>query len=736
MNNIKSFYILKDEILKFISLKKFLQFFKYSNKYHKLFELEPKKYELYNTIKKDFETINENYQSEMLTYITHISRIQKNISNDLIIDNYFHFLLSQKNIYVEYNNIYFHTLLEYLNNKEYSGTLIVKLEEPKLDLDKRSTIEIKSQNFFLEIHFYMKWIDREKKENVDYFKKFLDEKIIGENTKNKVKKILFFEDINLNEEKYENFFFDELYEFPNALFNIQSNYFDDNIYWSQLDRFSKLKLIINEIMKETETNINEETINNNIINKDKINNNNISDIPTNEFKQENIITDKYTNKEYITNINHLNANILSVRQLNNFILDFRKNKINIASEFFNAYNIEEKNLKNNIPTQLTLINFSYEKNKEYFSELNNKVNNLTIIQRIYKYTPYPFYLSPNIHNLQVLKLERINILEENLVLIIKNNPLLEIFEIHKNYTGYIFGYNLAFALRNLNYLKSLRTESFWFKENITNFACDDLINKQENEFYKFFQSKSLIDLRMDNETNINIKTLNENLPNLIHLSIENSNILTENNNNGINTISINDNCTSIRNRYKKKLSEKLSSQNNKNSQFTNSGNNILFNKLRDLYLGGVKNIDEFIIKMGTINKIEDLSLDYFEPNFFNTLLKYGKYFTNLDVLYIYPKLDEKIIKSIDMINLIKDLHFFQKITSLTICFFYINENLVNTLYDELIQLPLLYKLKIYVKNSSEEEKELIKNKINGIKNLSIYKDFFTITYIFLDKKFI
>ena len=85
--------------------------------------------------------------------------------------------------------------------------------------------------------------------------------------------------------------------------------------------------------------------------------------------------------------------------------------------------------------------------------------------------------------------------------------------------------------------------------------------------------------------------------------------------------------------------------------------------------------------------------------------------------------------------MVKDLHFFQKITSLTICFFYINENLVNTLYDELIQLPLLYKLKIYVKNSSEEEKELIKNKINGIKNKSLYKDFFTITYIFLDKKF-
>ena len=729
MNNINSFYILKDEILKFIPLKKFLQLFKYNKKYQKLFELEPKIYELYNNIQKGFEPINENYQNEMLSYIPHLTRIQKNISNDVIMKYYFHFLLSQKRIYAEYNNIYFPVLLEYLNSKEYSGTLILKLEEPKLDLDKRPKIEIKNQNFFLDIYFHMKWIDREKKENIIYFKKFLDEKIIGENTKNKVKKIIFFEDLNLNEEKYENFFFDELYEFPNALFNIQSNYFDDNTYWSQLDRFSQLKLIINEIIKENE--IDDEIINNNI-NKDI---NNISNTKTKDFENENKIIEKYKDIEYISKINNLNENILSIRELNNFILDFRKNKINIASEFLNAYFLEDKNLKNKLPTQLTLINFSYEKNKEYFSEFNNKVNNLTIIQRIYKYTPYPFYLSPNIQSLKVLKLERINILEENLVLIIKNNPLLENFEIHKNYTGYIFGYNLAFALSNLNFLKSLMTESFWFKENIPNFICDDLINKQENEFYKFFKSKSLIDLRMDNETNISIKTLNENLPNLIHLSIENSNILRENDNNNTNTIQINSDSNSIRNRYKKKLSEKLNSRNNNDSKLNHSRNDKLFNNLRDLYLGGVKNIDEFIINMATINTLEDLSLDYFEPNFFNTLLKYGKNFTNLDALYIYPKLDEKIIKSIDMINFVKDLHFFQKITSLTICFFYINENLVNTLYDELVQLPLLYKLKIYVKNSSEEEKELIKNKINGIKNRSLYKDFVTITYIFLDKKF-
>lgn len=269
MNNIKSFYILKDEILKFISLKKFLQLFKYSNKYHKLLDIEKKIYQLYSNIQKDFEPINDNYQNEMLSFIPHLTRIQKNISNDLTTKYYFHFLLSQKKIYVEYNNIYFPELLDYLNSKEYSGNLIIKLEEPKLDLDKRPNIEIKNQNCFIDIYFYMKWIDREKKENLYYFIKFLDEKIIGENTKNKVKKIVFLEEINLNDEKYENFFFDELYEFPNALFNIQSNYFDDYTYWSTLDRFSQLKFIINEIIKENEIDINDELINNNI-NKDVI----------------------------------------------------------------------------------------------------------------------------------------------------------------------------------------------------------------------------------------------------------------------------------------------------------------------------------------------------------------------------------------------------------------------------------------------------------------------------------
>ena len=88
-----------------------------------------------------------------------------------------------------------------------------------------------------------------------------------------------------------------------------------------------------------------------------------------------------------------------------------------------------------------------------------------------------------------------------------------------------------------------------------------------------------------------------------------------------------------------------------------------------------------------------------------------------------------------MINLVKKIHYFEKLTTLIIGFFYINENLINELYDQLIKLSLLTKLKIYVKNSTIEEKEMLQNKINEIKIKSANKQYFTITYIFLDQKF-
>ena len=735
MNKIKCFYLIKGEILFNLPLKRVLQLFKSSTKYLNLLQLSPKIYELYHNIKKDFELYNPRLYNNMLTYIVHFSRIQKNISMNILQDYFFRFLLEQKTIKAEYDNVYFEPLLIYLNSKKYYGTLIIELSEPKIDLNIRPNIEINNQKFFLEINFNMKWIDREKKENMDYFRNFLENKIIGKNTRNKVTKIHFFEKINLSEEKYENFFFDLISLFPNALFNIQSDYFDDEIYWSELDKFSSLKIIINEIIDKKEIQSDKSTNNNNI---------NIN------VQNDNNLLNKIQKEEYLTKIKKLNDNILSIKELNDFTLDFRKNEISIVKQFFDVYKSQKQNnnYKNQIiPSSLTLINFKYENNKEYFSELDNNIDTLQVIQRIYKNTPYPFFISPNLKSLQNIYLERINILEQTLVSIVNNNPLLEIIEISKNYTGYVYGYNLALALSKLNYLKSLNTEFFWYKDNIPNFHDNNLINKQENEFFKFFTSKTLLHLSLSNETNININTLNQNLPNLITLSMSFSNILEENNYNNFdsnikdniiskkNSCEIKDNTNkfSIRNHYKKKMSQDINKINDIN-EFNFSQNEKFFSRLRELSMTIIENSDEFFKKIAFFNSIENLYLDDFPITFMDTFVKYGHYLNNLDILYIYPDLSRKIHPH-EMENLVKNLHYFNKLTVLTISFYCINENLVNLFYKELIRLPLLNRLKIIVKVSSDENKEILKKIINKIKTQNFNSKFLTITYNFLDIKY-
>jgi len=810
MNKIKNFYLIKDEILLYLPLKQVLKIFKINKRYRNLLKLYPSIYELYYNIQNDFEP----YDDEMLSYIVHFSLLQKHLSDNLLIEYYFRFLLTQKKIAVKYDSIHFGPLLNYLNSNKYKGTLRVKLTEPKLDLDIRPNIEVKGENIFLEIFFNMKWIDNEKKDNIDYMKKFLDEKIVGEETRGRVKKVEFGEYINLNEETYEDFFFEEISKFPNALFNIQSNYFDDNAYWSDLDKFFELKFIINDIIDKKENlgeennkkklkynniikendscsknninNANKIIINDNkkdedqkidknensIINKkdiisinnDNLNLNNINgidDILIINTKNENkniiniINEDKFMedfqDEEFITKVNRLNKNILSIRELNNFVLDFRKNKIAITDEFFSIYKNKEKT-KNKIPSQLTLINFIYEKDKEYFGELNNQINSLEVVQRIYRNTPYPFYISSHLQSLKVLKLERINILEENLVTIVNCNPLLEIFEIHKNYTGYVFGYNLALALSQLKYLRSLATEFFWYKDYVPDFKTNELVNRQEHEFFKFLTSKTIKHLSLFNETNINILTLNQNLPNLVSLSVESANILDDNSNknkeiNSINSTNIKKEDTfkyknsgeitnkrfSIRNQYKKRMSAPLIETNYK-KEFNYSESDRLFHKLRDLSIILTKNSDEFFKRMAFFNKIENLCVNDFEMDFFDTFVKYGYYFNNLDSLYVRPNFTDRI-KSNESEKLVKNIHYFKKLTLLEIGFYCVNENLVNLLYDELTKLPLLQRLSIIVDISSDENKEILQNKINQLKTQNFNSKFLTISYYFWDKKY-
>ena len=340
MNKIKSPYVLKDIILQYLPLKSFLLLFKISRRYRQQFHIYPSIYELYHNIQTDFEPYNEHIENEVLSYIVHFSRMQKHLSDSLLKEYFFRFLLGQKTILVDYDSANFGPLLNYLNENKYSGTMIIKLGEPKLDLSIRPNVEIKGQNFFVEIYFNIKWIDKEKKDNIDYIKMFLKEKIIGEKSRNSVKKIQFGEYINLNEEKYEDFFFEELTMFPKALFNIQSNYFDDVGYWKDLDRFYKLKFIIEEKLENEIEKNNENKKSKNII-KDLINTN--INKKANENNSSNIIANKY-------NLSHRNIRSISryykEKKLMNKKIEEEKNKENENNIINN--NKEKKKVKKSL----------------------------------------------------------------------------------------------------------------------------------------------------------------------------------------------------------------------------------------------------------------------------------------------------------------------------------------------------------------------------------------------------
>ena len=138
--------------------------------------------------------------------------------------------------------------------------------------------------------------------------------------------------------------------------------------------------------------------------------------------------------------------------------------------------------------------------------------------------------------------------------------------------------------------------------------------------------------------------------------------------------------------------------------------------------------------MAFFNKIENLYLESFEAEFLNTFVKFGYYLNNLDALYVSPDLSDRI-KPAQSEKMVKIIHYFKKLTIFEIGFYCINENLVNLLYDELTKLPLLQQLKIIVDISSEENKAILQNKINQLKDNKYNSKYLTITYNFLDKKF-
>ena len=237
INRIKSLYILKEKILDFVPIKTKLKIFQRSSmKMLNSLQLNPDIYELYYYIKRDFEAYDDYIENDMLSLIFHLSLLKNNISLSNIKEYYFHYLLEQDNISVYYDNIYFKDLLIFLQNHNYNKTLIIQINDLKIDLDKYTDIHINSTLINIDIFFNIKFIEKDKSNNIPDIKNFLTKKIIGINT-NYIKKIRFLEPINLDDNTNLELYNFLLLSFQNCKFNIQCNYKPENSYWKELGKF-------------------------------------------------------------------------------------------------------------------------------------------------------------------------------------------------------------------------------------------------------------------------------------------------------------------------------------------------------------------------------------------------------------------------------------------------------------------------------------------------------------------
>ena len=188
--------------------------------------------------------------------------------------------------------------------------------------------------------------------------------------------------------------------YPNATYNIESEFAPDINYYSQIGKYNNFKLNI-PILVDDEI----ETLNNILIGKN---------------------------------------------DLIDLTLNLKKNSIEYIKEY----------LKNNIVKYFCLINFLYEENKFYLEDLKH-IEKLWIIQRFYKANKYSFNISPKLNTLKVFSCEKVFMTEKSFCNIINNNPLLETVKYDKNYSDIErFTIEAAKALSNLKYLKNLTTDNF------------------------------------------------------------------------------------------------------------------------------------------------------------------------------------------------------------------------------------------------------------------------------------
>ena len=685
INRIKSLYILKEKILDFVPIKTKLKIFQRSSmKMLNSLQLNPDIYELYYYIKRDFEAYDDYIENDMLSLIFHLSLLKNNISLSNIKEYYFHYLLEQDNISVYYDNIYFKDLLIFLQNHNYNKTLIIQINDLKIDLDKYTDIHINSTLINIDIFFNIKFVERDKSNNIPDIKNFLIKKIIGINTPNYIKKIRFLEPINLDDNTNLELYNFLLLSFQNCKFNIQCNYKPENSYWKELGKFEQLKIIIGDDINNGEQNEN--------LNKKR----NYSYVP-----YSNLILEQ------------ISKNLSSMENLNDLCINYNKKNIYLTNKYINNDNLVK-------PEKIIFEDFQYDYRKKYFGELNGIIE-LILIQKVFKNTCYPINISDKLQSLLVLQLEKVNILEDHLVNVVKNNPNLEVFEIKKNFSGYVYDIKLAEALSNLKYLKILSTHFFWYKINLRSKELFKDFHIQENQFFKFLKNNSIKYLNISNESNINLHTIEINLPSLIRLSIDASNLITYDiQNEKINFIN-------KKNKYNKDINKNNLIINN---NIINNEENNCFKTLRFLKLLKVLNFGSFLKKLSKQNNLENLSLINFDKKIFESIIRYIKEMNNIKYLTFIPDFGEKMTSK-ESQPFIKILHNLKDLTYIDVGIYIIDDNLINLLYNKLEKLKSLKKVKITVELILENDKKLFIEKMNKLKK---EKDLLDLKIIYKEKR--
>ena len=661
INRIKSFYIIKEKILDFLPLKTMLKLFqKSSMKLLNSLQLNPDIYELYYYIRRDFEPYDDYLDNDMLSFIYHLFLLKHNLSILTIKEFYFRYLLEKNNISVYYDNIYFKDLLEFLQKHNYNKTLIIQVNDLKIDYGKYSDICISSSLINIEIFFNIKLEEKEKTSNILDIKHFLSQKIIAKNSVNFIKKINFLEPINLNDNISFELYGFLLTSFQKCKYNIQCNYNPEPSYWKNLHNFHQLKIVIGEKINE-----------NNEINEKR----NYTYSPYSKLKLEQV-----------------NKNISYIQNLNDLHIDYSGKNICLTNNYFNSNDSQK-------PEKIILEDFQYDYRREYFGELNGVIE-LILIQKNFKITNYPIIISNKLQSLLVLQLEKINILEDHLVNIVESNPNLEIFEIKKKFSRYVYDIKLASALNNLKYLKILSTNLFWHKINLRSKELYKDFHIQENQFFKYLKSNSIKYLNISNESNINIHTIEINLPCLIRFSIEASNLISYDTQN-----------------------ENIDFINNKNKYFKNTYDNkqinnvesISFNTLRSLKLIKVLNFASFLKKLSQLNNLENLSLINLDKKVFESIIRYIKEMNNINYLTIIPDFGGKMTSK-ESESFIENIHNFKNLSFIDIGIYTMDIYLINLLYDELEKLKEIKNVKLTVELIFENEKQFLEEKMEELKN--------------------